>query len=216
MSKKKPKIGTCSICGNRNVKLTKDHVPPQTIFLSPHPDNMIDVPACDTCNGGSSILDQRFGVYVAMHCAPFHESAKKLFLFNTLATLNENKKLHRTIKTGLQPAHITYANGDVDTNASILQWDSVSFDSVIERTVRGLYWKHYKTILGNNAIVEVQFHNKIPDKFISLSSPFHQNQIGYDGEVIYKYLRDENNPFFSIWVLQFYYSLFAAGITKPK
>jgi hypothetical protein len=176
---------------------------------------MIDVPACDNCNGGSSVLDQRFGVYVSMHCAPFHESAAKLFCINTPATLDENKKLHRNIQAGLQPAHINYENGDIDEDAAILHWDNASFNSVIERTIRGLYFKHYGMILGNKATVTVQFYNEIPEKIISANPPLNHNEIGYDGEVIYKYMRNESNPLYSVWVLQFYSSLFAGGITKP-
>ncbi len=42
MEKKKPKIGVCSICGQED-ELTREHIPPKGIFLSPRPVNTITV-----------------------------------------------------------------------------------------------------------------------------------------------------------------------------
>jgi len=173
---------------------------------------MIDVPACDNCNGGSSELDQRFGVYLIMHGVYAHETAEEHFRTRILATLNKNKKLKRHILDGLKPVYSPSGEQICD----LLLWDSVAYDAIMERTIRGLYFKHYQAILGNNATVSVQFYgNQIPERLIPGLPQFQHNEIGHDGEVVYKYLRDENNPFSSVWIFQFYKSLVAGGITKP-
>jgi len=48
----------CIYCGEREAT-TKDHVPPQCLFPTPRPDNLITVPSCDVCNGTFGKDDER-------------------------------------------------------------------------------------------------------------------------------------------------------------
>ncbi len=54
----------CVFCGVRD-GTTKDHVPPKGMFPPPRP-NLITVPACVTCNGGASEIDERFRTMLSL------------------------------------------------------------------------------------------------------------------------------------------------------
>jgi hypothetical protein len=46
----------CVLCGV-NAATTREHVPPESFFERPYPDNLITVPACASCNQGSHLDD---------------------------------------------------------------------------------------------------------------------------------------------------------------
>src|SRR3990172_12080089 len=53
-------IGTCAYCGMSNVKVTRDHIPPATLFAKPRPTNLIRVPACEKCHDSQTSLDDEY------------------------------------------------------------------------------------------------------------------------------------------------------------
>ncbi len=55
--------GVCTYCG-RAREITDDHVPPQNMFPSPRPPDLITVPACRRCNQGFSMEDEYFRIAV--------------------------------------------------------------------------------------------------------------------------------------------------------
>ena len=60
---KKRKKGICAFCGIEG-EITDDHVPPKNLFEG-FPDNeLIKVPACKKCNGGSSKDDEYFRAFL--------------------------------------------------------------------------------------------------------------------------------------------------------
>ena len=50
---------SCIYCGNTE-DLTKDHIPPKTLFPKPRPSNLITVPCCKNCNGSFSLEKDLF------------------------------------------------------------------------------------------------------------------------------------------------------------
>ena len=69
MAKKKTKFGVCSICGNKN-DLTREHIPPKGIFLSPRPKNTITVFSCKKCNNDTQLDDEYFRFWVTAGAQP--------------------------------------------------------------------------------------------------------------------------------------------------
>src|ERR1700733_5132329 len=55
--------GQCYLCGNPAT--TQDHIPPLGIFPKPRPTNLITVPACNDCNGNTTLHDEYFRVVVS-------------------------------------------------------------------------------------------------------------------------------------------------------
>lgn len=211
----KKRIGTCVTCGRTNIEVTDDHVPPQNIFPKPRPDNMIEVPGCDYCNNGSSILDDRFGIYLNMASVASSATAAKVFKNHTIKRIKSNKKLLRHIKSGLESNYITTEKGITHHNGDRLLWDSKCYDATIERTIRGFYWRHYNEILGDKASVKVAMFRTIPPELSAGFGLCSHNEIGKKGDLVYKYLRDPDNPLNSMWLLVFNRRVIAFGTTKP-
>ena len=55
----------CAYCGASG-NLTKDHVPPKNLFLTPRPSNLISVPACKVCHENTSKDDEYFRLKISM------------------------------------------------------------------------------------------------------------------------------------------------------
>lgn len=54
----------CYLCGSTE-NLTKDHIPPKSLFPSPKPTNLITVWCCKKCNEEFSLIDESFRVFTS-------------------------------------------------------------------------------------------------------------------------------------------------------
>ena len=66
----------CAICGKMVNTLTNDHIPPKSMFGT-KPSNLITVPSCPDCNGGSSADDEYFRLIASEVYTAAHPDAKK-------------------------------------------------------------------------------------------------------------------------------------------
>ncbi len=198
----------CCYCGINRVE-TKDHIPPKSIFNKPRPSNLITVPSCFDCNNKASILDEQFKIYLGLHVAKFSKEGEQLFKKGVLPTLNYTKSLKTKVITSIEPIHHYDEHGKiVKTDFSIL-WNSEAHDAVIERITRGLFFNHYNSIVGNNAIVFVYWFKKPTGIFedvdmISVSIA--------DDAFVYSYMKLEGAKYNLIWLYQFYKSHWAGAI----
>jgi len=66
MKKKANKnFGRCAYC-SETADLTRDHIPPKSLFRKPLPDDLITVPCCLTCNNGRSKDDEYFRLALSL------------------------------------------------------------------------------------------------------------------------------------------------------
>src|SRR5947209_11672359 len=66
----------CAICGREVERVTNDHIPPKSMFGT-KPSNLITVPACLDCNGGSSADDEYFRLIASEVDTATHPDAQK-------------------------------------------------------------------------------------------------------------------------------------------
>jgi len=203
----------CAICGN-NEATTRDHVPPKSIFPKPRPDNLITVPACVDCNNGSSELDDLFKVYLSMHAAGESEIARRLFTEKTARTLERNQALLSQIAEESKGLQIEDEKGNLVTRTGVL-WNSEAHDSIIERTIRGLFFHHAGTIVPEGTVLKVQWLRGVPEDIEQKIGLFTEVCIGED-QVIYKYLIYEEDPRYSLWLFEFYGAHWASGHISPE
>jgi hypothetical protein len=163
----------CAICGER-VASTRDHVPPRGVFEKPPPVNLITVPACAECNNGSSKDDELFKAYLGLRVG---DKAPAGFQRNVRRTFDKNRRLWRDVVTKLEPVTLLSATGLVVGKADRLLWDGKEHDRVIERIIRGLYFHHYKQVLGNRVSLRVQWPRD-PRRLDLLSRNWPQNVLG--------------------------------------
>ena len=82
-------------------------------------------------------------------------------------------------------------------------WDSHAHDAIIEKTIRGLYYHHFKEILGGKAKIRAYWFRSLTTELISMTEAWRGNSVG-SGEFIYRFGRGEQSPLDSVWVLEFY------------
>lgn len=201
----------CVFCGIEKAT-TKDHIPPKGIFVKPRPSNLITVPACVKCNGGSSGLDEQFIADLGIHVSNGAEAGKRLFAEQVMKTLRHNNELSRKVLGRIKSVDFTTPEGIIYGRKHIGEWDKEPHMKIIEKTIRGLYYHHYDEILDANYSVDTYFFDSLTEELQEISKNWAFNSFG---DVRYKYTRaEENKETSSVWLFQFYDSHWAGGQTK--
>lgn len=209
---RRPKrLGLCAICAKRDA-VTKDHVPPRGIFCPPRPSNLIRVPACQSCNSGTSGLDERFRVYLGLHVSRTTPHGVRLYE-EARRSLRHNQRLLREVLASVHPAHLTTEHGIIYERGFRVLWDSNAHDTIVEKTIRGLYYHHFAETLGSLAKIDVYWFRSLSKELADMSQGWAENRIGR-GEFIYRFARAEDAPFDSVWIFEFYGAHWAAGYTS--
>lgn len=210
---KRPKqLALCALCGERDAA-TKDHVPPRGIFCPPRPSNLIRVPACRPCDSGTSRLDERFRVYLGLHVSRNTASGARLYE-EARRSLRHNQRLLKEVLASVRPAHLATEHGVIYERGFRVLWDSNAHDTIVEKTIRGLYYHHFNEILGARVKIDVYWFRSLSSDLIEMSQGWMERRFGH-GEFIYRFARAEESPLDSVWIFEFYGAHWAAGYTSP-
>jgi len=207
------KSESCAICG-KNPSTGKDHVPPQSIFPRPRPNDLITIPACDQCNNKSSGLDEIFKAYIGIIAGHGQEGAR-LFCDQTSKTLQHNRKLRRQIASTMKDLEVRTPGGLILGTASAVLLDSKAYDAVIDRIIRGLHFHHTGHILGESVEIKINWHRKLTKKIYDITNGWSTGVVG-GGQFIYKYIVFAEEPLGSLWVFQFFNRAWSSGRVLPK
>ncbi|MBO9703678.1 MAG: hypothetical protein J7604_25965 [Sporocytophaga sp.] len=201
----------CAICG-KNEAATKDHIPPKGIFIKPRPSNLITVPSCLLCNQGASQLDERFKLYLGLHVGKQQITGNQFFKEGTMGTLRHNRKLRMEVIKKMQPVHIATKSGLIYDRGYSVLWDSNAHDATIERIIRGLFYHHYQSILGDNVNIKTHWFKELP--YFDYETLYKVDI----GEGIFSYYHNKaiDSEFESIWIFEFYQAHWAGGYTTKK
>lgn len=146
-----------------------------------------------------------------MATAHFNDDATRLWKEEALRTLTKNRRLSREIA-----ASMASLRGTMAPELGVpFHWPQSAYEPTLERMVRGLYWHHYRSVLGLGAACEVTMLNHLPKDFIQDSSDWVTTDVG-GGVFTYRFARAEDRPLFSVWVLQFFQSHWALVKTEPQ
>jgi hypothetical protein len=152
-------------------------------------------------------------VYLAAIVGDRSESARKLWKERSLASLWKNRKLVRAISEGMREVEAFTHDGMPAGNRYAFLWPAHIYESVIERTARGLYFHHFGEILGDRVSVEVSFLYRLAPEFVEMSRTWSQVSIG--DAVTYRYAQAAESPLDSVWVIEFYGGHWALAETRP-
>jgi hypothetical protein len=198
----------CAYCGNPAT--TRDHVPPQSLFNPPLPNNLITVPACDQCNNGVSDDDEVFRNELSFMAGSFGESPKAAQrLQPTMRGIRRNKAmLTRMVKSAQRVERYTQSGLYLGHGFAVPLMPGVQ-QRVITRIVRGLYWHHVGARLDADTQITLVFIDKRRAHWreglytLRKLAPAHR-LIG-DGETFqYFYGQANDDPAFSVWLLIFF------------
>jgi hypothetical protein len=132
-------LGTCYVCGTRNVLVEKDHIPPKNLFEAPRPSNLITRPICSRCHDSTHDDDEAFRVFVTGHITR-NEAAARLWQQKVVPrTLRGGriKPFLKSLRESSKPLVIRAEGMDIPTMS--FGADRRPIDRVLRRITIGLY-----------------------------------------------------------------------------
>lgn len=202
---KKDKPRQCVYCSELG-ELTKDHIPPKSLFSQPRPTTLITVPACQECHKLLSKDDEYLrDIFVLTYPTGKQPEAQKL-LDKTLRSFKRKEKARFT-RNLFQDAVPISIN---DSPTAAIHVQATRIYQQVERFIIGLFYKekgcrladeHYPMILFN------PFSTNMVKRLEYVASLFDQKStvIG-EGVFSYQVKFLENNPNDSLWLLWFFRS----------
>lgn len=216
----------CAYCGGSD-RLTKDHIPPEQLFPSPRPANLITVSACQHCHSDTSKDDEYFRLKLCLkEDAGDHPSARE----NWPAIF---RSLNKTEAVGLRKGFLgDLRTVQLRTPAGIYLGPRLSYSvdlgrirRVVERIVRGFYFAERCVPLGLSKEVRVHTNEDIQQEPQEVLSELTKNilaplaaqapKIIGDNVFSYRFYVLEENPVHSVWGLSFYAAVPFLCFTGP-
>jgi hypothetical protein len=199
----------CVYCDNPAT--TRDHVPSKKLFTPPLPSNLITVPACDLCNNGASDDDEVFRNELSIMAGSFKESAKAAERLGgpTMRGIRRNKAMLARMVTGAKLVERYTQSGLYLGYGYAVPVVPGLQQRVITRIVRGLYWHHFQTRLGDDTKTTLVFIDKRKPRWQEALYRLQRLQLRHvligDGDTFqYLYGRANDDPVFSVWLLIFF------------
>jgi len=131
----------CYLCGSSGV-LTREHVPPKSLFPRPRPSNLSTVPCCNKCNNSASKDDEyfRFACSSLINANPHGRRSWQRLVASTLKHRRIEKLIDR-VRGGMKPVRLVTSAGAVP--AAQLAFEADVINRVLVRITKGfLYLTH--------------------------------------------------------------------------
>lgn len=221
---KQRKRGKCAYCGQIAV-LTRDHIPPVTIFAPPRPSNLITVPACEPCHKPWSKDDEYFRERMCLndeaHGHP-DVTANLPSVFSALAR-PQAKWMRRKLLNDTYNANILSPSGLWLGKGLAFDVDLGRICRVVERIVRGLYYRECKNCLPADHDVRVitkEIFGVQDAEYIAMCrktviDPLLQIAPRIVGQHTFSYRFAIVEPA-SVWGMKFFNAIDFLAITAPK
>lgn len=195
-----PKSDLCVLCGSRPAT-TRDHVPPKGLFKGLGA-QLITVPACSICNNSASSDDEDLRFFVSAQVGKQTPGSAALWDEGAYPSINRKTALRASVIANARDVRATDANGDPITRLAFLA-PVRTYQTVFERTTRGLYFFHNGRILPPNTPVVVQLLEGSPNLATAEFGSFEQHSIG-DEACVYRFGVILEQPENSLWLYCFY------------
>jgi hypothetical protein len=191
------KTGECIYCGeSRN--LTSEHVPPQSMFGKPRPDNIVKVPSCYSCNGGFSKDDEYFQLMLKAGID------KTRFPKEAASSID-------TINSSAEPRRLGFAvsvMSNYERNPARTHVDKNRIGAVLYRTIRGLYYHYTGVRLAQTVsfdFISISDSPKLASEYAATITELTErlNTIG-DGVFRYAFQQELPMTLATTWLMTFY------------
>ena len=203
----------CVFCGGS--AKTRDHVPPKGIFPDPKPTDLITVPACASCNSKTKLDDEYFRWLVATGSG-VDKRAHELIKDRILPRFRSRSALLHEIMKGATHVDIHSEGGIYLGKQPAFHFDRFRVQTVIDKTVRGLYYVELGTMLPENAVVTNFILNPIfEDEMKNVICSLPLKDIG-NGIFSYRFWADDTMPEESFWLLMFFDKTLFLTKTEPN
>ncbi len=136
---KKIHLKQCYLCGAVE-NLTRDHIPPESFFISPRPSNLITVPCCRSCNASYAKDDEATRAWFSSHLGA--SRAGNWILQNKVipGVIKHSPAFRNTMLASMKDIRIHTEDGDIEAIRLTIPFARV--ERFIIRITKGLL-THY-------------------------------------------------------------------------
>jgi hypothetical protein len=202
---------SCAYCGATDVKLTKDHVPPESWFIDPKPINMLTVRACEACNSTFGRDDDEFRAYLGAMVGTGSPAARKFHQTKVLPGFQKNQRLLREFRSAKRLWLRTSPGASTFAQMSVMRLDAEFYHRVGRRLVRGLYRVETRSLISPSTPIEIGMVGKlgvIEKLFVGAAAG---RSLG--PAFAYRFAIAADDPQSTMWLMAFYDRHFMAGYT---
>lgn len=203
---------TCVYCGSIT-SLTKDHVPPKSIFPHPLPNDLKTVPCCKKCNKGFEKDDQYFATVLSLRANMQDSTLGRALLEKNLRGLRRpaESKFRHYIRNSLTLFPVISDGGIYLGNTPGIRVDSMRLRRIMIRITKAFAWINGVTC--NNSDFSIHFFDWVRGRVFddpNIQDIFEQfaasDRHGTRDQVFsYKYLTaSDDGKYASIWLFSFY------------
>lgn len=217
----------CVYCGSDD-SLTRDHVPPEGLFSTPLPPNLLTVPCCDRCNGDYELEDEYFRLYVASRKeSRGHEEAAQASerAFRRLMR-PESSGFRRSVADSIISLEPPESSRDPEVQLGVFMVDFSRLNRYAVRTIKALFAHHWRVRVPDeyevvaycmdiSAFTEPEMQARV-DRILDLVRPVQAHASAH------AILRYKFAPFFdddevaSVWALSYFRHTAFVGAVVPR
>lgn len=203
---------SCIYCGSGE-DLTRDHIPPKTLFPKPRPSNLITVPCCKNCNGSFSLDDEYFQIMLSLRIDVHKKDSVQKNWKKILRGLkrSESAGFYKSIMSSIKKRNVKTKDGIYLGKISTYDIDVERVKNISDRIIQGLYFNitgnripreyDYTSTIYNQDDIDEQ-RVKVFQMFITALGPEEENKIGDVFSYRYKQMDFDLNTclfYFSIY-----------------
>lgn len=213
----------CFICENPIVEPTREHVVPEQLYDPDNkPPNLYTLKSCKSCNNSLASIEESFRNDIVAQCYP-NPLAENLWANSIRRSFTDQKSKRLRMASNLSGERgvvpFRDSAGNVIGPGIEYHFSRATADPVIEKIVRGLYFKHYGRLLGKVA-VQIRFYGTqtppvAEDLRPDILEMAYKDSTG-GGVLEYACTEDSNLESRTIWWLEFYESILFIVDTFPK
>lgn len=215
----KSKAGQCVFCGKQG-RVTREHVVPRGLFLSPLPETMITVPVCQPCNNGKSSDDTYLRDFLLSDMASRpNRVAQALRKGKLMRAVQTNRsELARTIARHARRKPLYSTGGIYLGSFYCVSVEERRLESSFQKMARGLYYYVSKQYLPQDAQVEVSRVDRFQIRAAWDAMGIQHAGTDYIHPDVFacRHYADAEFPLYSRWLLLFYNTILFEVLTLPS
>jgi hypothetical protein len=206
------KWGICTYCGETRW-VEPDHVPPRNLFPKPYPANMWTVPACRNCNGGFSLDDEYFRIWLTIADRAKGQHSREKILPSVIRGLlrDENGRLRHSLYKSSAFLPRFAPSGLYLGHRPAIDFDGSRIGRVVERVIKGLFFRVNGRCLSDDYVVHVSHASQLGPVYLArqevrrlIDAVEAQPARKLADSFAFKYLQLPNGPNQTVWLLYFF------------
>jgi len=213
----KPSAGIiCAYCG-AGAPQTNDHIPPKNLFSKPLPENLLTVPCCESCRRGWSKDDEYFRIALLSSSNLADVPAVQPAINSIFRSLRrpQARGLAKLVESSIVEIEQRTKGGIIAGTAPAFKVQQPRLEQVGGRIIRALFFEEFKQPLPATHVTRASIQQFGLDNLWPTIKevPFAEPRSFAADSFHYTFATVPDDPFSSIWLLDFFDRLLMVGYT---